>query len=479
MRQKADYWIEQIAEHELPAITSTVRLLDKFSTDDVSSLPKLSQAILHDQALSSCILKVANSIPHFGVAKVTTVSRASVVLGIQAVKNICLTSKLIDGLLKNKNLQPEIYKRLSRLMATSFHSALLAKMMMSDYGEETQEEVYLATLLYRIGETAFWGVGGKNTEKLIDKVNLPTTEFEQECVKVLGTNFRMLSVSLANAWNLGDLLVKALDAPQSRTVEVQIIYLADKLARYIERPPSSVREYNILLDDIAKIMHLTPRQLKKRIEAIREDAMTLLDSYGASTLVSYLKKLPTIDDFQHQSQEPLVSEISREKAQLNAIQGLTKLTSSSHDLNQFLQYALKSIATTYGFDRCVFYMLMMDKQYVRARFSVNKSGHADNFTAQVNVTLTKNLFKKVLDNKTPVVVNNVRDTEIREYISLDIARIIDDGVICMAPVFINKNCIGVISAQNFDKEIEISADDFSQFCFFIEHLNMCLRFITK
>jgi len=99
MLKTTEQWIELIANTELPAITSTARMLDKFSNDDKSSLPKLSQAILHDQALSSCLLKVANNTRHKGLNKVTTVSRATVVLGIQTVKNVCLTAKLVDSLL--------------------------------------------------------------------------------------------------------------------------------------------------------------------------------------------------------------------------------------------------------------------------------------------------------------------------------------------------------------------------------------------
>ena len=49
------YWVDVIAKNELPAITSTAKMLDKFNNDDKSSLPKLSKAILHDQALASCL----------------------------------------------------------------------------------------------------------------------------------------------------------------------------------------------------------------------------------------------------------------------------------------------------------------------------------------------------------------------------------------------------------------------------------------
>jgi HD-like signal output (HDOD) protein len=66
-------WIEVLAKKELPAITSIAPILEKFSNDDISSIPKLCKVILHDQALSACVLRVANSSDRASINKVTRV----------------------------------------------------------------------------------------------------------------------------------------------------------------------------------------------------------------------------------------------------------------------------------------------------------------------------------------------------------------------------------------------------------------------
>lgn len=197
-------WIETLAKKELPAFTSVAGMLDKFANDDVSSIPQLSQAILHDQALSSCVLKVANNCNRISNRKVTTVSRASIVLGIQSVKNICLTSKILDGLLQSKNLGPEVYNRLTILMANAFYAGLLAKMMVPDYGDDTKEEVYLAAMLYHIGETSFWSSSSEMAELLIKEAALPADEFQHYCSSMTGIQFKDLSIGLAKTWHLGE-----------------------------------------------------------------------------------------------------------------------------------------------------------------------------------------------------------------------------------------------------------------------------------
>ncbi len=86
-------WVRILTQKEMPAITSVAYMLDQYSNDDISSIPHLSNAILHDQRLSSCLLKVVNNSQRIAVSKVNTVSRAAIFIGIRSVKNICITSK--------------------------------------------------------------------------------------------------------------------------------------------------------------------------------------------------------------------------------------------------------------------------------------------------------------------------------------------------------------------------------------------------
>lgn len=86
----------------MPALSSTTLITENLSNDDTVSLAKVGQSVLHDYALTSSILKVANSAAYMGRNQVTTVSRAAVVLGYTTIRNICITAKLLTSLLKKK-----------------------------------------------------------------------------------------------------------------------------------------------------------------------------------------------------------------------------------------------------------------------------------------------------------------------------------------------------------------------------------------
>ena len=478
-KKTTEQWIEIIAQHELPAITSTAQMLDKFANDDVSSLTKLSEFILHDQALSSCLLRVANSIPHFGVTKVTTVSRAAVMLGIHTVKNICLTSKLIDSLLKSKNLTPAVYRQLTQLMATSFYAGILAKMMVPNYNEDTQEEVYLAAMLYRIGETAFWSAGGNLAEQLLNHQKQHNKSIAETCHDLLGIEFNELTKGLASTWNLGDLLVKALDQPESRTIEIQSIFLANKLSQFIHHPPQTYREFNQLLEQISEIMHISVIQLREKIHQARSQAVKLLNSYGAQALSKCINPLPTLEHFSVAEEEVCEEVLSPEQRQLNAIKALTQLTKTSKDFNEFLQLTLKTLVTNMQLDRCSFFMLTTDKKHIKSRFSFNSQARLETMNIRLSVDDEQKAMAYIIHQDKPALINNLKHSYWKNYIDEGLEKLINKGAICIAPVKINDNAIGVITGHLFARNSQISEDDFAQFCFLVDHLNMCLTLISR
>jgi HD-like signal output (HDOD) protein len=473
-------WVEVIANSELPAITSTAKMLDGFSNDDKSSLPNLSKAILHDQGLSSCLLKVANSTQRIGASKVSTVSRAAVVLGIRTVKNICLTAKLVDNLLTKKNEKQEVHDALMQLMANSFYAGMLAKMMVPQHGEETQEEVYLAAMLYRIGETAFLSKGGELAKKIVKEKEINIEYFDVYCENHLGTNFNELTKGLATNWNLSDLLLKSLDQPETRTDEVKVVYFADKLSALIAHPFDE-ESFEELLDDISKIMGITNEQLRVRIEKTREVAQQLLVSYGASVLKPKLKKIPTRADFisAHVKLKEISlakeKEYSKDKLLLEGFTHLTLLAQSSKDPNDFLQLALKRAVAIFDLQKVMFFMKTEDKFVVKSRFTFNKYEKLEPLNLSVNITSVDNAIGKVIRTGQSLVLSKKSVNESPYLLGNELVGILDDSSIAFLPVKIGTKTLGVIGAQQFSHHIDISLDDLARLNMLMEHLSLCLK----
>jgi HD-like signal output (HDOD) protein len=471
-------WIEVLAKKELPAITSIASVLDKFSNDDVSSIPKLSKVILHDQALSSCVLRVANNSQRASVNKVTTVSRAAIVLGIHSVKNICLTSKILEGLLQSKNLAPPVYDRLMMLMANAFYAGMLARIMVPNYDENTQEEVYLAAMLYHIGETSFWSTGSDLTKKLIAKVHTPDGEFQKYCASIIGVNFKHLSVGLAKTWNLSDLLIKSLDHPESRTNEMKIISYSNQLASAICSPPKSKMEFDKLLKDISILMKTDIPSLKVKIENTRNQALELLSSYDASMLDSYIKVLPKSTDFSDSLPVQEVQNLNKEQALLSALQKLTQLSKNGNTINSYITQALKDAAQIFTLDRCSFWVLSVDKSKLETRLNFDSAGLPIMFPCTISISQNENVLSYALHQPNGILISDYQHLKWRSYMTAETERVINKGSMVITPIKIGQKEIGVITSHVFDKSRLISEETFSELSFLFDHLNLYLSVLN-
>ncbi|MGL5666236.1 MAG: HDOD domain-containing protein, partial [Shewanella sp.] len=339
-----DYWTKRISELEMPALCSTVQTLEKLAKDDVSSLALLGRSVMHDNALTSRILRVANSaIYHKGSTQISTVSRAAIVLGFDAVRNICITAQLLSSLLESKNLAPAVYQRLIKLMAKAFQAAMLARMMLSDYDEDIQEEAFIASLLYHIGESAFWSIGGEFTETLDSQLTECENPVEERSVirEALGTSFSQLTQSIARHWGLGELLIQAVNYPDDQRPEIRSIFLADKLCEILSQEVIDKTELEKRICQAANFTGLDEKELTLRMQRCTKATHKLAEAYGAKVLIDYLpdpKRINKLEPSAPAVELPVFE--ANLNVQLAKLRELTAFAINKADFNQIMQTVL-------------------------------------------------------------------------------------------------------------------------------------------
>lgn len=477
-----DAWVEHISHKELPALSSTVRILETVVKDDTMSLAKVGQSVLHDYALTSTILKVANSGAYMGRAKVTTVSRAAVVLGFNSIKNICITAKLLGSLLKNDNLSEAVYTRLLKQMAQSFHAGMLTQMMMPRYDDTTKEETFICALLRHLGESAFWSSGGPITEEL-DKAleRIPPTDhsaINKEVLSTLGTSFDKMTIGLAKSWNLSDHFVRSMEDPDLRTPELQIINLADRLSQLLANPNTSKDKLSKLLVDIGRLTGLKEAQLKERIEQCTKTTEGLLQSYGAEILIQYLhpgaKPLPDEEDEEQLTDEAL---------QLQMLRELTFLTMDKGDFNVVVQTALEGIYRGLHMDRVMVLLKSNDKKSLVPRFVSAPESERTKEQFRINIKTMATVFSHVFNNREPIWVQSFEDETYGKLLSKPIRNITSPDGFFIAPVMWDNHCIGLFYADRLinkkNPKDKLEGKDFTTFTHFTQQTNLCLSMILK
>jgi len=119
-------WVEKLAKQDLPVLANVLKELNQLTAGDDTSANQLADAIMKDAALTSQVLRIANSVHYNPVSdsQFNTISRAVVQVGFKGIRAICISVMVIDSLL-GKDPNPEVMLG----MARSFHAGVQARRM--------------------------------------------------------------------------------------------------------------------------------------------------------------------------------------------------------------------------------------------------------------------------------------------------------------------------------------------------------------
>ncbi|MGX2963680.1 MULTISPECIES: HDOD domain-containing protein [Shewanella] len=455
----------------MPALCSTIRTLEKLAKDDVSSMAILGRSIMHDNALTSRILRVANSaIYNKGISPVTTVSRAAVVLGFDTIRNICITAKLLSSLLESKNLAPSVYQRLLKLMAQAFQAAMLAKMMLDGYDEELQEEAFIAALLYHLGESAFWSTGAELAEVLDSALSAESDAVNRLNLvrEALGASFNQLSQGLARSWGLGELLCKSLSNPDERTPEIRSIFLANKLSEALAGAALKPEELERRLKQAADMLQLDTDEFRGRVLHCSNATVKLAEAYGAKVLIEYLP-----DTDQLLPQERVAEVVVREANlafQLKKLRELTGFAVEKTDFNKVVTTALEGILEGIGLDRCAVLLLSPSRRMLQPRIALGDGAEEMKNDFILELEGRGTLLRDCIENQKLAWQGEGADKAV---LGEQLARKVPASGFMLAPLKVDNKVIGVYYADKASSGRDIHPEDFDSFGHFVQLANIC------
>ncbi|MHC1729944.1 MAG: HDOD domain-containing protein [Syntrophobacteraceae bacterium] len=125
-------------------------------------------------------------------------------------------------------------------IARAFHSAAQAKNLAMKRGLARPEEVFIAALLTRIGQIAFWCFAGEIGDKLECAIKMSKQE-EQAELDVLGFKLERLSVELSREWKLSGLMESVLQNTNATDPRVQCISMGCGIAQGAEKSWNSAQ----------------------------------------------------------------------------------------------------------------------------------------------------------------------------------------------------------------------------------------------
>lgn len=459
-------WLKRITERELPAFSATVRALEQLEHSDTASLASLGRTVLHDHGLTTRILRVVNSaIYRRSHRPVTTVSRASVILGYDTLKHICLTATMIDGLLGNREITPAVHQRLLTLMAQSLHAAMLAKMLMAGYHQDTREEIYIATLLRHLGEIAFWSVGGQAAEQLDATLRQQGTEPATAIKDMLGMSFDQLGLALARSWHMGSMLIKAMTDPQRRSPEMRCISLAQGFSQaLLNGNHAGMQRY---LRDMAAFLGESEQLTRERIERCTEDAAELAACYGASDIARRL--LPARDDWAD-PQAAMPYHTPDATLQLKMLREMLSLAAEQNDINLLIHTTLEGLLRAVGMDSVMVLMPSPGQGRLNPRFFASIGQQTADSTLSLSLAGDDVITRAFRQKKNSWCHRQAGEPAV----PAALAAINPEAPFLLAPLLVNHKTLGLFYGDRAQSQRALTEEDADAFYHFVRQASQCL-----
>ncbi|MCX8018515.1 MAG: HDOD domain-containing protein, partial [Rhodocyclaceae bacterium] len=188
MRHKSDF----------PALSDSVAAINKPTAAESESVNSLSNTILKDFALTNKILRLVNSAFYrqAGGGNISTVSRAVIVLGFDAIRNIAITVLLFEHLQDKAN---------ARELKEAFLRANLAALLARESCQgpllrRAGEEAFICALFHGLGRLLAKYYFPEESDEIDKLIAFRKLSENAASAQVLGLSFEELGIGIAQSW---------------------------------------------------------------------------------------------------------------------------------------------------------------------------------------------------------------------------------------------------------------------------------------
>jgi HD-like signal output (HDOD) protein len=184
---------------EFPSISKYVIELNKklAANPESSNATDLANVIVNDHGLTSKLLKMVNS-AYYGLAggKVSTVTRAVVVLGYENVRLATLSLTLFEHFKGRANA-----KKLKEAVVSSFWSGMMARELASMDGRVDPEEAFVCAMMSQLGRLVLIHYLPKEYQAILTTMEEREVSEAKAVKAVCGTTYDEVGLAVAKQWN--------------------------------------------------------------------------------------------------------------------------------------------------------------------------------------------------------------------------------------------------------------------------------------
>jgi len=210
----------------LPAIPGIIAKLNSLSADKKASIHDMARIVSSDQGLCARTLRLVNS-PSYGFSRVSTITNAMILLGVDVVASLCLSSSIFQI------METSVLGLWEHSLGAGTASTIIARKL----GLSECAEISTAALLHDIGKIIIKSNFEDDYKQILAMVTTREISFSEAELELLGADHAELGGWLATSWLLPEKLIEPIichhevhksSAHQTKTA---VVHLADVLIK--------------------------------------------------------------------------------------------------------------------------------------------------------------------------------------------------------------------------------------------------------
>ena len=477
---------------DFPTISKyVVEINQKLAVDpDQSNATDLSNVILKDHALTSKLLKMVNS-AFYGLAagKVSTVTRAVVVLGYENVRLAILSLALFEHFKGKSNAKP-----LKEAVVGSFWSGMMAREIAGMEENLDPEEVFVCSMMSHLGKLVMIYYLPGEYRKICNAMTDQGISEAKAVRSVCGVTYDELGMAVAKQWNFPQQVYESMQTlPKDELADKKasperlrlVTSFVKELSAVIHGDTSkpSVKELHRILGRYQLHLNISKKQLKTLIndslEKVQEHAQALSMNIAQS---AFLDQLSAIYNPQHRKQAkkqaPAPEEASgsfqlTDETQLKAaaripatrnpsdiimegIQELSQIMMNDYNVETIAVMSLEIFYRALDFNRALMFINDGSRKKMTVRFGY---GHeCQRLIGRLGFDLgpSKDLFNLSIQVGKDLIVADSYDEKMTHLIPAWYREKIDAPSFVFLPIHVQKVCIGALYADRDTEGLPIS-----------------------
>jgi HD-like signal output (HDOD) protein len=472
---------------DFPAFSKSIAEINRLTSSSrahTGSASELANVVLRDYSLTNKLLRLVNSAfygPFSG--RITTVSRAVVILGFEQVR-FAAASLLILESIKNKDLQTV----LREAVAQSLLSGFIARHLAAEARLDQPEEALVCAMLRDLGRLIMLYSFHKEHQQIKELIAQDGMREDDAISAILGVSYADLGMGVARLWQFPESVIQSMRPLPSGPIKPPLTEdgqlhcfsgFSGELCQIIahEDPAERNDRLHALLTRFEAALPLSPNQL----ETLLSSAADQLSRYSEilridlheTALLRGLRKVTIVRKEVHDQPDPAESpeadshfkpsdslgpvelretprdpepsnEERRQEILIDGIQEITNALLEEYDLNNLLTMILETIYRGFGFQRVLFCLMAPGHRRMQARFGFGRD--VDRLLGEFGFEVRDraDIFNLALSKASDIGIDHATDPRIQKALPAWFKRLISPPTFALFSLVIHKRPAGLI-----------------------------------